>query len=499
MISNSAPRPIEMTQSTQIPEPAGAGQIAASRVDGSCRTAIFLLFLAGAIWLIVASVFGMIASIKFHSPAFLADSPWLTYGRVRPAFSTSLVYGFLLQAGLGVSLWVFARLGRTPLAGVPLVIAGALLLNTGVVAGVVGILAGDASGFESFELPSYAATLILTGVFALAVCAALTFHHRAAAGPLYVTQWFLLAALLWYPWILSTVLLLVHWYPVRGVTQAVAVWWYAGNLQNAWLGLMGLGLLFYFLPKLAGRELHSRHLALFTFWAILFSASWTGLPASAPVPAWMVTSSKIGSVLMLLVLITVWLNLVPTLSGRWYSACRDNPPFKFFAAAFVLYLFLLTIEIVSVATPLSEIVAFTWFVPAKAIANLYGFGGLVLMGAVYYIAPRLFQGTWPFPKLVTAHFWLAVIGLVLWLGPQLFGGIAQGLKLRNPEVAFLGIAQATLHFLRISTVGELLVALGHALLLLNLSCLAYRFYRERAREACADALQDLRLPREVRA
>jgi cytochrome c oxidase cbb3-type subunit 1 len=458
-----------------------------------------VLFFSGAIWLIIASVFGMIASIKFHSPAFLADSPWLTYGRVRPAFSTSLVYGFLLQAGLGVSLWVFARLGRTLLAGVPIVIAGALLLNAGAATGVVGILAGDASGFESFELPSYAAPLILAGAFALAICGALTFHNRTVRAPLYVTQWFLLAALLWFLWIFSTVFLLVDWSAARGVTQAVAVWWYAGNLQNAWLGLTGVGLLFYFLPKLAGRELHSRHLALFTFWAILFSASWTGLPVTAPVPAWMVTSSKIGSMLMLLVLITVWLNLIPTLSGKWSLACREHPSFKFFAAALVLYLLLVAVEIVSVASPLSEVVAFTWFVPAKSLANLYGFGGLVLLGAVYYIAPRLFQGAWPFPKLVNVHFWLAVIGLVLWLGPQFVGGISQGLKLRDPDVAFLGIAQASLHFLRISTVGELLVALGHVLLLLNLSSLAYRFYRERARVACADALQDLRLPREVRA
>src|SRR6266566_4052748 len=82
-------------------------------ISASCRLPLLTMFVSAAVWLVIASFFGMIASIKFHSPNFLADTPWLTYGRVHPAATNALLYGFCVQAGLGVALWVFVSLGRT--------------------------------------------------------------------------------------------------------------------------------------------------------------------------------------------------------------------------------------------------------------------------------------------------------------------------------------------------------------------------------------------------
>ena len=76
---------------------------------------LLALFGGAALWLVVGSVLALIASIKFHAPDFLADCPWLTYGRVQPAADDALLYGFCLPAGLGVMLWIFARLSQTPL------------------------------------------------------------------------------------------------------------------------------------------------------------------------------------------------------------------------------------------------------------------------------------------------------------------------------------------------------------------------------------------------
>src|SRR5215831_8661636 len=77
-----------------------------SGIDFSCRVPLLVLFVSGGIWLVIGSVFGLIASIKFHSPAFLADTAWLTYGRVHAAYINSVVYGFCVQEGLGVGLWL---------------------------------------------------------------------------------------------------------------------------------------------------------------------------------------------------------------------------------------------------------------------------------------------------------------------------------------------------------------------------------------------------------
>src|SRR5215469_5965199 len=115
------------------------GQAAApAEIDVSCRLPLMILFISAAIWLVIASVFGLIASLKFHSPQFLAECPCLTYGRVRPAFTNSMLYGFCIQAGLGVALWLISRLGQATLAHRWLVSFGAKFWNLGVTVGVIG-------------------------------------------------------------------------------------------------------------------------------------------------------------------------------------------------------------------------------------------------------------------------------------------------------------------------------------------------------------------------
>src|SRR5207244_625566 len=178
-------------------------------------------------------------SIKFHAPNFLADCPWLTYGRVRPAYLNCVLYGFCLQSGVGVALWLLARLGRVRLAQPWLVTLGAKLWNLGVTVGIVGILAAGPSGFEYLEMPRYAALVLFLAWLLLGSFALLTFHQRREPG-LFVSQWFLLRALFRFPWIYSTANLLLLAFPVRGMAQPVIAWWYAGNLQVVWLGLVGL-------------------------------------------------------------------------------------------------------------------------------------------------------------------------------------------------------------------------------------------------------------------
>src|SRR6188508_2920393 len=101
------------------------------QIDSSCRLPLFALFGGAAVWLTLSSVFGLIASIKFHLPSFLAGSAWLSYGRVFPASTNALVYGFAIPSGLAVGLWLLARLGRVPLTQPGLIAVGAKLWHLG--------------------------------------------------------------------------------------------------------------------------------------------------------------------------------------------------------------------------------------------------------------------------------------------------------------------------------------------------------------------------------
>jgi cytochrome c oxidase cbb3-type subunit 1 len=456
---------------------------------------LVLLFLSAAVWLVIASAFGLIASIKFHAAGFLADSAWLTYGRVHPAGVNAMLYGFCLQAGLGVALWMLARLGRTTLAAPWLIIVGALCWNLGVAAGLLGILTGGSTGFENLEMPAYAASLLFVGYLMMVVWGALTFHQRRER-QLYVSQWFLFAALFWFPWTYSTANLLLLRFRVRGMAQAVIAWWYSDNLLVVWLGLVGLAAVFYFVPKLTSRDLHSRYLALLTFWMLILFGSWGGIPASAPVPAWMPVSSAVATALGVIAIIAVALNIHCTLEGKC-SKLMGGPSLRFMGFGLVAFIVAGLARAVTALPEVSRVTQFTWFTPARELLNSYGFFAMVMFGAVYYIVPQLVGREFPSPKLVRAHFWLAAAGVLLFVVPLAVGGILQGLRLQHADIAFADIAKGTLPFLRVSTMGDLLLALGHILFLANLAGLVLQFYRARAVSAWAEATAEIQ-PAEAR-
>jgi cytochrome c oxidase cbb3-type subunit 1 len=422
---------------------------------------LLLLVFGAAVWLVIGSGLGLIASIKFHSANFLADCASLSYGRVRAAGNSAFLYGFCIPAGTAFGLWQFARASRSgiPLPG--LVAIGAAFWHLGVAVGLAGILRGDMSGFENLEMPGYAAPILFTGFIVLGLWGCLAIHHRDETA-LEPTHWFALAALFWFAWIFSTAALSLFTFPLRGIAQSVIAWWFSGNLLIVWMGLVGLGALFTLSPK--SQPAPNRNLGLFIFWTLLLFGSWVGIPAAAPLPAWMPVLSKVFTVLLLLPVLSVavWL-----LGAKLSSAESSAPSFARFAGfSFVLYGLTLCLGAFFGADTVTQ---FTWFKPALDLLGSYGFFGFALFGILYCTLPSLVAIPWPFPKFARTHFYLAAIGLALTVLPLLIGGIMQGLDLRNPNVAVVDVSARTLKFLRPSTLGELLMALGNLLFLLNLA------------------------------
>jgi len=463
MSATESPNP---SPSASVVTPPG---VSIAEIDASSRLPLLTLFGAGTFWLVISSVLGLISSIKFHSPDFLANHACLTYGRVRPAFVDSLLYGFCLQVGLAAGLWLVARLGSTVLKPFP-ILAGAKLLNIGVALGVLGILNGDASGFDTLNFPRYAAALIFGGYFLIGVPAVMMFHCRAVR-TLFVSQWFLLAALFWFPWIYSTANLLVVVFPLRGVAQPIIAWWYAANFQFVWMGLVGLAIAFYMVPKVTGRELVSHNLALFIFWTLVLFGSWTGIPRSAPVPAYLPTISTVSTVLTVLLLVAVALAIWKTVDGR-IGLLWGSRSLRFVAVGLASLLLAGLMNIIDSVAPTGAITNFTWFTIARTHLLTYGFFAMTLFGAIYFITTQIAGRELPFTKWVGIHFWLATFGILLGLMPLVLGGIIQGRNLLNANVPFVDVSKSILMFLRISTLGDFLILLGHLLLLVNLLILA---------------------------
>ena len=442
-------------------------------IDASCRVPLLALFGGAALWLVVGLALSLAAIMTFHMPDMFADCPMLTYGHAQAAANDALLYGFCIPAGLGVMLWIFARLSQAELA-LPLVpIVAANIWHLGVFIGLVAILIGDSTGFAWLEFPRGGSVLLFAAFLLIAISAVATFGQRKER-ELYPSHWFLLAALFWFPWIYSTAnLFLVTHHPVRGVAQAAIDFWFANNLVFVWLTLVGLGTAFYFLPKLAGRPLQSHYLALFAFWTLILFGAWCGIPPGSPLPAWMPAASAVASSLLIVPLIAIAVIACKTVCGASVT-CKGGPfcYLKFGTAAFILSTLML---IASACPQISRVTEFTWFGPAQTQLQILGFFAIVMCGAIYELLPRVMGFGLPFPKFVRAQHWLFMLGVLLWAGSLAVGGVEQGMKLANPQTPFADSTNAALMFLRVGTTGLLFILLGSLLFAVNIFAMTFKW------------------------
>ena len=453
--------------------PTETTDVSAAEIDASCRLPLLALFGGAALWLVVGLALSLAAIMTFHKPDMFADCPMLTYGHAQAAANDALLYGFCIPAGLGVMLWIFARLSQSELV-LPLVpVVAANIWHLGVFVGVVAILIGDSTGFAWLEFPRGGSVLLFAAFLLIAISAIATFGARQNR-ELYPSHWFLLAALFWFPWIYSTAnLFLITHHPVRGVAQAAIDYWFANNLVFVWLALVGVGTAFYFLPKLAGRPLQSRYLALFAFWTLILFGTWCGIPQGAPLPAWMPAASAVASSLLIVPLIAIAVIACKTVCGASVT-CKGGPfcYVKFGTAAFVLSGLML---IASACPQISRVTEFTWFGPAQVQWQILGFFAIVMCGAIYELLPRVMGFGLPFPKFVRIQHWLFMLGILLWAGSLAVGGVEQGMKLANAQTAFADSTNAALMFLRVGTTGLLLILLGSLLFAANIFAMTFKW------------------------
>ena len=438
----------------------------APEIDASCRLPLLALLVGASVWLVVGSVLALIASIKFHDPEFLAACPLLTYGRVVAAANDALVYGFCLPAGLSVILWIFSRLSQTvyPLPLVPVIAAH--LWHLGVFVGLASILLGNSTGFTWLEFPRGGSILLFVAFVLIAIPTAAAFGYRREK-TLYPSHWFLLAALLWFPWSYASANIFLVAMPVRGVAQGVIDLWFGNNLLYVWFSLTGLGIAFYFLPKLTGRPLKTYYYALYVFWTLALFGTWCGIPHGSPFPAWITSLSAIASVLLIVPVIGVMVITAQTLCGSPKSAESKSAPLggpvcfiKLGLAAFVIS----SLMYIATACPqISRVLEFTWFGQAQVQLQIWGFLASILFGALYYLLPLALGFAFKFPQFVRGHFFLLGLGVLLWVVPLAIGGYEQGANGYSLD--------ASLNCLRISTLGLGLILIGNLLFALNVLAL----------------------------
>jgi cytochrome c oxidase cbb3-type subunit 1 len=440
--------------------------------DRSSAFPVFMFIAFACMWLLVGSVAGLVSSIKLHEPDWLVAQAWTTFGRLRTVHLNAVLYGWITNAALGAVLWVLPRLLRTPLLGGIWAMMGGALINTGIAGGIGAIAAGWSDGMEYLEIPWPIATFVFAGFILVVLPALFTLANRRVEH-LYVSVWYMVAALLW-----ISLLFLVAKLPGvhTGVQQATTNWWYGHNVLGLWFTPVSLGAIYYFLPKTIRRPVRSYNLSLLGFWTLAFFYGQVGGHhlIGGPVPGWLVTLSIVQSVMMIIPVVAFAINMASTLQGRWHLA-RYSPTLRFMVFGGFMYLASSVQGSLEALRSMNSVTHFTHYTVAHAHLGAYGFVSMVMFGAVYFMMPRVLHWEWPYPRLIGVHFWLSAVGICIYFGGLTVGGWLQGVAMLDASRPFIESVRLTLPYLQARSVGGSLMVLGHLAFVGHFLAMVLRF------------------------
>ena len=439
--------------------PTTAAELAAREAaDRSSAQPAFALFTYAIVWLIVASLAGLVSSLKLHWPELLDQYGWLTFGRLRTLHLNAVAYGWAPQALLGLAIWMLPRLLRTPLIGARFVLVGALIWNAGLVAGLIAIAFGLSAGLEWLEIPWQVGGLFAFGGMLIGLPMVFTLR-RKRVHHLYVSVWYIGAALFWFP-----VLYLVAKVPGVhfGIEMATMNWWFGHDVLGLFYTPLSIAAVYYFLPKIIGRPVQSYNLSLLGFWTLAFFYGQVGAHhlIGGPVPEWLITLSIVQSVMMVIPVIAFSLNMHLTLRGN-FDALRHSYSLRFIFFGAVMYTLASLQGTFEALRSVNAVTHFTHFTVAHAHLGMYGFVSMVAFGGIYFALPRVLDLRWPRPHLIALHFWLVVAGFLFYLVTLSVGGVLQGLALLDPARPFMDSVAVTLPWLQGRSLGGALMTAGH--------------------------------------
>ncbi|MEX1662741.1 cbb3-type cytochrome c oxidase subunit I [Thioclava sp. 15-R06ZXC-3] len=441
-----------------------------SGIDKSSSGPVMWLIGMGVFWLIYGSIHGLAASLELNLPDLMSGSAQMTFGRMRTVHLNSVIFGWSSQAGLAAIFWIIPRIFHTPLRLGWMVKLGTLIWNLALVAGVAAIANGWTDGLEWLEIPWQIDIALAIGAACfvaplIATTRARTVHH------IYVSGWYFLAAVLWFP-VLFVIANIpgLHW----GVEQATMNWWFAHNVLGLWLTPLGVGTAYYFIPKIIGKPIYSYAVSLVGFWALALFYSQVGIHhlIGGPVPTWLVTLSIVHSIMMFVPVIAVAINQHVTVARNMW-ALKASMPLRFIwfgALSYTIASFQGSIEALR---SVNTITHFTQYTIGHAHLGAYAFVSLVLFGAIYQIVPRATGKYFPFPRLIGWHFWLVVVGFAIYFFSLTIGGVLQGLAMMDATRPFADSVTLLKPYLEGRSLGGGLMTLGHILLAVNLIALAF--------------------------
>ncbi|MDR2220823.1 MAG: cytochrome-c oxidase, cbb3-type subunit I [Methylobacillus sp.] len=388
------------------------------------------------VWGVVGMLVGVYIASELAYPFLNLDLPYITFGRLRPVHTGAVIFGFGGSALFATSYYIVQRTCQTRL------FAGGLASFTFwgwqliIVLAALGHVLGLSQGREYAEMAWPVDILIAVVWVSYAVVYIGTVMKRKEPH-IYVANWFYLA------FILATALLHIFnnlavpfsatgsYSLFSGAQDAMTQWWYGHNAVGFFLTAAFLGMMYYFVPKQAGRPIYSYRLSIIHFWALIFLYMWAGTHHLhwTAIPDWTSTLAATFSIMLLLPSWGGMINGIMTLSGAW-DKLRTDPIIRFMIVSLSFYGMSTFEGPMMSLKDVNALSHYTDWTVGHVHSGALGWVAMISFGALYHLIPRLWNTKIFSEKLINVHFWLATIGILLYIVPMWISGIMQGLMWR---------------------------------------------------------------------
>jgi cytochrome c oxidase cbb3-type subunit I/II len=398
---------------------------------------------ATVVWGIVGMLVGVILALQLAWWPANLGMPWTTFGRLRPLHTNAVIFAFggnIVFTGIYYSM---QRLLKTRMFSDALSNFHFWGWQAIIVSAAVTLPLGMTQSKEYAELiwPVDIAIAVVWVAFAINFFGTLAIRK---VDHLYVAIWFYMSFVLTIPVLhivnsLALPATLTRSYPIySGLTDGLVQWWYGHNAVGFFLTTPFLGLMYYFLPRASGRPVFSYRLSIVHFWALVFLYIWAGphhLLYSA-LPDWAQTAGMIFSIMLIAPSWGGMLNGLLTLRGAW-DKLRTDPILKFMVVAISFY-GMSTFEgpMMSIRA-VNGLAHYTNWVVGHVHSGALGWVGMITFAVLYWLWPRLYKRELYSVPAATAHFWLATIGIVLYIVSMWAAGLTEGLMWRAVDEAGL--------------------------------------------------------------
>ncbi|GAX91078.1 cbb3-type cytochrome c oxidase subunit I [Effusibacillus lacus] len=417
------------------------------------------------VWLLLGMILALLVAIKSIHPDFLTYNRWLqeyfTYGRLRPLHTNTVLFGFLSPAYFAMWFYIIPVLCKTSLYSERLGVFTAWAWSAVYAVGMVMLFMGRQVPVEYSEMPLVIDIPIIILVALMSYNLIRTILNRKER-ILYVTLWYFLGTMVWLPGIY-----IVGNIPgayVSGIAQTSIAYTWVHNIIGIWFTPAGVGTIYYLMPKLTGNPLYSHKLSLIGFWTIIAFYIWNGPHhlVNGPIPLWLMKAGIIPSILLIIPVWTVLANVIGTMKGAWYKVA-ENLELKFMLTGALFY-FLSCIQgpFQSLMGP-NAVLHFTYWTVGHAHMPLFAGFGLVAFAGIYYALPRIIGRQIYSRALMNWHYWLSVVGFLIFAFAMWLAGVLQGFGWMDGNqvgAAFVRIVESLHIYLIARAIGGTFMFLG---------------------------------------